>query len=79
MKKRTKLKTALLLAMAVNSSYAEKKCFPPIKDIPTLPEVLECFQNVLDKQRQQISELKAENQAQQDEIQALKLKVQISI
>jgi hypothetical protein len=34
---------------------------------------------VLDKQRQQISELKAENQAQQDEIQALKLKVQISI
>jgi len=63
MKKPTKLTTALLLAMAVNSSYASERCFPPVGEIPTLPEVLECFQSVQDTQRQQLSELKAENQA----------------
>jgi len=71
MKKRTKLTTALLLAMAVNSSYATERCFPPVGEIPTLPEVLECFQNTVDKQQQLIEKLTAENQAQQDEIQAL--------
>jgi hypothetical protein len=79
MKKRTKLKTALfLLAAATNMTYASERtgisyCVPP-KEGQTPLEVLECLQSALDKQRQQISELKAENQAQQDEIQALKLK-----
>jgi len=78
MKKRTKLKTALLLAMAVNSSYAEEKCFPPTENRETLVEVLTCFQS-------EIGKLKAENQAQQkliqaqqDEIQALKLRLSLN-
>jgi hypothetical protein len=70
MKKRTKLKTALLLAAAVNMTYAEESCFPPKKDQTPL-DVLECISSVQAVQQQQISELKAENQAQQDEIQAL--------
>jgi len=74
MKKPTKLTTALLLAMAVNSSYASERCFPPVGEIPTLPEVLECFQNTVDKQQQLIEKLTAENKTQQDEIQALKLR-----
>jgi len=61
MKNRSKLKTALLLAMAVNSSYAEERCFPPVGEIPTLPEVLECFQKGLDT-------VTAENQKQQTTI-----------
>jgi len=71
MKKPTKLITALLLAMAVNSSYAEEKCFSLEGEIPTLAEVLECFQK-------QADEIKAENKALRDEIQALKLRLSLS-
>ncbi|KHD06870.1 hypothetical protein PN36_10060 [Candidatus Thiomargarita nelsonii] len=71
MKTRTKLKTALfLLAAATNMTYASESCVPPAKGQTPL-DVLECLQKGLDKQQQQISELKAENQAQQDKIQAL--------
>jgi len=64
MKKRTKLKTALLLAVAVNSSYAEERCFPPTENRETIVEVLECFQS-------EIGKVKAENQALRDEVQTL--------
>jgi len=66
MKKRAKLKTALLLAAALNVSYAEEKCFPPSENRQTIVEVLTCFQS-------EIGKLKVENQAQREEIQALKL------
>jgi len=78
MKTRTKLKTALfLLAAATNMTYASESCVPPKKGQTPL-DVLECLQSALDKQRQQISELKAENQTQQDEIQTLKLRLSLS-
>jgi len=41
MQKRTKLKTALLLAVAANVSYADEKCFPPIESRSTLPTVFD--------------------------------------
>jgi len=78
MKKGTKLKTALfLLAAATNMTYASESCVPPKKGQTPL-DVLECLQKGLDKQQHQISELKAENKAQQDEIQALKLRLSLS-
>jgi hypothetical protein len=78
MKTRTKLKTALfLLAAATNMTYASESCVPPAKGQTPL-DVLECLQKGLDKQQHKISELKAENKAQQDEIQALKLRLSLS-
>jgi len=65
MKKRTKLTTALLLAVAVNSSYATERCFPPVGEIPTLPEVLECFQNVVDTLQKRVAELEKYQQEQE--------------
>jgi len=72
MKTPTKRKTALFLAAALNVSYAEERCFPPIKDIPTLPEVLECFQRGHDAQLRRIEKLAAENKKQQRQIAELK-------
>ncbi|OAD18930.1 secreted protein, partial [Candidatus Thiomargarita nelsonii] len=54
MKKRIKLKTALLLAAATNMTYASESCFPP-KSGQTPLDVLECFQK-------QIQALQTENQ-----------------
>jgi len=65
MKPQTKLKTALFLAAALNVSYASETCFPPKNDIPTLPEVLECFQSVQDAQRRKIEELVTITEKQQ--------------
>ncbi|OAD23641.1 secreted protein [Candidatus Thiomargarita nelsonii] len=69
MTKRLKLKTALLLAAAVNVSYASESCFPPKKGQTPL-DVLECLQKGLDtltakteKQQKRIVELEKENEA----------------
>ncbi len=62
MKKTTKLKTALLLAVAINSAYAEEKCLPAT----SLVEVLNCFQS-------EIGKLKAENQALKTQVEQLSL------
>jgi hypothetical protein len=60
MKKRTQLKTALLLAALVNVSYAAEVFFPPAEGTPfkNFPRL----QDKLDAQQQQISALKKENQ-----------------
>ncbi len=57
---KNQLKTALLLAVAINSASAEEKCFPN----PSLVEVLKCFQG-------EIGELVAENNKQQGQISKL--------
>jgi hypothetical protein len=67
MTKRLKLKTALLLAAAVNVSYASESCVPPKKGQTPL-DVLECLQSVQDAQQQQISELAAKTEKQQSTI-----------
>jgi hypothetical protein len=61
MKKRTQLKTALLLAALVNVSYAAKVCFPPAERTP-FSDVLQCMQDELDAQQQRIATLEKENQ-----------------
>jgi hypothetical protein len=61
MKKRTQLKTALLLAATVNISYAADVCFPPADGTPFY-DVLQCLQDGLDAQQKQITALKEENQ-----------------
>jgi len=72
MKKPIKLKTALLLAVAVNSTYAtEEKCFPPTENLETIVEVLTCFQNVIVKLQSEIGKLKGENQELRSQLKAL--------
>jgi TolA-binding protein len=61
MKKRTQLKTALLLAATVNVSYAAEVCFPPAEGTPFY-DVLQCFQNGLDAQQKRVAALETENQ-----------------
>jgi len=61
MKKRTQLKTALLLAATINISYAAEVCFPPAKGTD-FSDVLQCIQDGHDAQQQQIEALKKENQ-----------------
>jgi len=72
MKTRTKLATAILLAVAANTTYAEDKCFPPAENRQTIVDVLGCFQSVQDAQRRKIGELTAENKKQQGQIAELK-------
>jgi len=67
MKKTTQLKTALLLAVAINSAYAEEKCLPAT----SLVEVLNCFQGKIGKLQSEIGKLKAENQDLQSQLKAL--------
>jgi hypothetical protein len=61
MKKRTQLKTALLLAATVNISYAADVCFPPADGTPFY-DVLQCLQDGHDAQQQRIAALEKENQ-----------------
>ncbi|MDM8560676.1 hypothetical protein [Candidatus Parabeggiatoa sp. HSG14] len=60
MKKRTKLTTAILLAVSVNVSYGGENCLPPdVGSKQTPMDVFRCFQRVLDAQKKQIAELDA--------------------
>jgi len=76
MKTRSKLKTTLFLAAALNVSYASEKCFPPTNYIPTLPEVLECFQKGYDAQQLKIGELATKTEKQQEQISKLTSKTE---
>lgn len=76
--------SAVLLAAAINFSYAEAGCVPPAED-QSLLDVFECFQSVLDAQQKQIKALGVANRAQQklikaqgEEIEALKLRLDLS-
>jgi hypothetical protein len=75
MKTRTKLKTALFLAAALNVSYASEKCYPPALG-QNPHDVFECLQRGLDTQQLKIGELVAKTEKQQGLISELTAKTE---